>query len=127
MADAYIKQRYTILDDGKAIRCEACQMVSHNLEDVQALYCSKCVRFHDADQTPLPAEMRRTGLTIWTVYEQPTDYPFEFVARLFLNDKPTDTILRDTTLSGLRGKLPPGLVCLSRSDDDDPAIVESWL
>lgn len=66
-------------------------------------------------------------LSIWTIYEQPEDYPFEFVARLWLNDQATDTILKDTTLSGLRNKLPRGLVCLTRSDEDAPCVVESWL
>lgn len=68
-----------------------------------------------------------TALPIWTVYDHPTDYPAGFIARLFLNDKPTSQVLTARSLDGVREQLPPGLYCIPRSPDDDPVIVECWL
>jgi len=67
------------------------------------------------------------SLAIWTIYDHPTDYPDVFVARKFNYDQPTDEILTDTTLDGLRHKLPNNLTCLKRDPLDDPKIVECWL
>lgn len=66
-------------------------------------------------------------LALWTVYDSPTDLPGRFVARKWLLDQPTNDLLEDKTLDGLRAKLPPGLTCLARSPQDDPKIVETWV
>ena len=65
-------------------------------------------------------------LEIWTVYDSPIDLPGSFVACKFLLDQPTNDLLQDKTLEGLRAKLPPGLMRLDRSPQDDPRIVETW-
>lgn len=67
------------------------------------------------------------SLEIWTVYENPRDYPGMFVARKFILDKPTDDVQVAPTLEGLRDRLPSGLTCLTRHPTDDPCIVETWL
>ena len=67
------------------------------------------------------------SLAIWTIYDNPLDYPGLFVARKFNYDQPTDEILTDTTLDGLRRKLPDNLTCIKRYNSDDPKIVECWL
>lgn len=64
---------------------------------------------------------------MWTVYDSPTDFPDLFVARRWLLDRPTEEVLQDKTLDGLRRKLRQGLVRLERSPQDDPKIVETWL
>lgn len=66
-------------------------------------------------------------LELWTVYDSPIDLPGRFVARKWLLDKPTNEMLQDKTLEGLRGKLPQGLIRLDRSSQDDPKIVETWI
>lgn len=58
MTDAYIKLRYTILDDGTAIRCERCHQVSHNIDDVHQLYCGHCNVFHEDGQLPIPPHIK---------------------------------------------------------------------
>jgi hypothetical protein len=51
--------RYTILDEGMAIRCHACNQVSHDINDVRQLYCGQCQRFHEGNNDPtMPAELR---------------------------------------------------------------------
>jgi hypothetical protein len=40
-------EKYELLDEGRAIKCLACGMVSHNLNDVAQLYCGNCHRFHE--------------------------------------------------------------------------------
>jgi hypothetical protein len=67
-----------------------------------------------------------TPLEIWTIYDHPTDYPDCFVARKFLNDQPTDTVLFAPTLARIREMIPQGLFPLARFKEDDPVIVESW-
>lgn len=65
-------------------------------------------------------------LEIWTIYDSPSDLPGRFVARKWLLDRPTETILQDLTLVGLRAQLPAGLTKFPRNDRDDPNIVETW-
>lgn len=65
-------------------------------------------------------------LEMWTIYDSPSDLPGRFVARRWLLDRPTETILQDLTLEGLREKLPAGLIKFPRNDRDDPKIVETW-
>ena len=38
---------YLLLEEGKAIQCLTCHMVSHNPNDVEQRYCGKCHKFHE--------------------------------------------------------------------------------
>ena len=66
-------------------------------------------------------------LELWTVYDSPIDLPGRFVARKWVLDQPTNELLQDKTLDGLRCYLPYGLTRLDRSPQDDPKIVETWI
>lgn len=71
-------------------------------------------------------------LSIWTVYDHPTDFPQEFVARQHLADKggsqPTQNAFRTRRIETMRMILGhAGLVQMMRDPSDDPKIVESWL
>jgi hypothetical protein len=67
-------------------------------------------------------------LEIWTVYDHPKDWPDGYIARKWIGETATgDTICADT-LHAIRVQLRSmDLVCLSRSHNDDPVIVEVWL
>ena len=39
--------KYELLDEGRAIKCLSCGLISHNPNDVANLYCGKCHRFHE--------------------------------------------------------------------------------
>lgn len=70
------------------------------------------------------------GLPMWTVYERPEDYPGGFIARLFLTlpgVQATRHVLIGETLNAVRSRLPLGLACMQRAEDDDPKVVETWL
>lgn len=67
-----------------------------------------------------------TGLPMWTIYDHPRDYPHCYVARLFINDRPSNAVMTHATLQGLRAQLPPGLFRMPRTPEDDPVIVETW-
>lgn len=85
---------------------------------------------HEVKQHYLTLKGGSMTLELWTVYKQPTDYPANFVARKFLNDQPTDEVIIRSNLKDLQQVLinkPKGLMCLQRSPDDDPCIVEVWL
>ena len=68
-------------------------------------------------------------LSLWTVYDHPTDYPDSYVARRFeVPGGPTDDVLETETLEALRAEFERrGLVCLPRASGDDPRIIETWL
>ncbi len=69
------------------------------------------------------------GLSIWVVYDHPRDYPDCFVARCFIGEQPTPSIIVSTDLDRIRDVLEGemGLVKLMRMPGDDPKIVETWL
>jgi hypothetical protein len=70
---------------------------------------------------------------MWTVYDNPTDYPGKFVARRFDVDasgaKPSASIIIMDDLTKLRDMLAfeMHLTPLARNEGDDPKIVETWL
>jgi hypothetical protein len=77
--------------------------------------------------------MMREELSLWTVYDNPSDYPGKFVARLFTitkaGPKPTENIIICDTLEMIRTIMltQMHLTLLTRFPDDDPKIVEVWL
>lgn len=73
-------------------------------------------------------------LEMWNVYNKPLDFPESVVARKFLvahwyapdGFKATDDVLVGNTVDEVRALLPPGLVCVPRSEKDESQVVESW-
>ncbi|MNF89348.1 hypothetical protein D3C84_718700 [compost metagenome] len=74
--------------------------------------------------------MNGQPLVVWTVFDNPDDYPGVFVARKWLVYAgvygPTHDVLTGPTLQSVRDQIPAGLYCSPRSPEDDPVIVESW-
>lgn len=80
------------------------------------------------------ADNSATGLlSMWTVYDHPTDYPDSFVARLHVIDaagsRPTGSLIVADSLETIRYVLSfeLNLTCLTRDPSDDKNIVEVWL
>ena len=78
--------------------------------------------------------MRRGRLSMWTVYDHPTDHPDVYVARRWEiggdleEPKPTLDAVAGDDLNVLRLCLAEaGLTRLVRDEDDDAKIVESWI
>lgn len=70
----------------------------------------------------------KNALKIWVVYDHPTDHPNHFIARLFLNDKPSRNYIATEKIETLRAILKDwGLYMLTRNENDDPIIVETWI
>lgn len=68
------------------------------------------------------------AVSIWTVYDHPTDYPEHYVARRFENDRATAEVMTSGNLSALRAEMiARGLACLARHPSDDAKIMETWL
>lgn len=75
-------------------------------------------------------EIRKSGgLSIWTIYDHPLDFPNHFVARCFIYDQPTGSYMTADTVDQLRAVLcdEMHLTCLMRSPEDHPSVVESWI
>ena len=67
-------------------------------------------------------------LSLWTIYDHPSDYPDSYVARRFELDQLTPGVVVSSDLEELRAHfIPMGLTCLTRSPEDAPQIVETWL
>lgn len=73
-------------------------------------------------------------LTVWTIYENPSDAPGWFVVRGHdIVHGQTEPVPHErpvglaTNLGGARELVPAGLTCISRSPEDDPCVVESWI
>ncbi len=73
-------------------------------------------RRHDDDDT-----------SMWIVYEEPPAFPNQYVARRYRSYVETGEYVVGDTLSDVRAKLPPGLMRLERSSQDDPMVRESWI
>jgi hypothetical protein len=73
---------------------------------------------------------QRGALSMWTIYDRPKDYPDGYVARRHEASK-GGTVATADTLVGDLAKLRAifqraGLFCITRSEEDDPVIVETW-
>lgn len=71
-------------------------------------------------------------LSGWTVYDHPSDYPNEFVARRWIVSDgcvvATSEILTSPEIVRLRAKMiQKGLCRLERSPGDDAKIMEVWI
>jgi hypothetical protein len=94
--------------------------------------CDYCGRTPSTPPCKFP-QRHAVGLTMWTIYKNPRDYPGRWVLRAWdmVGDHP-DPIPRARqslfdSLAAARAEVPPGLTCLPRQDDDDPAVFETWL
>lgn len=73
-------------------------------------------------------------LPMWTIYDHPSDFPHDYVARQWLVSKggtvATDIAYAHPNLTVLRAAVRavlPGATCLPRDPKDDPAVVETWV
>lgn len=73
-------------------------------------------RRHDDDDT-----------SMWIIYEEPPAFPNQYVARRYRSYVETGEYVVGDTLNDVRAKLPPGLMRIERSSQDDPMVRESWI
>ena len=74
--------------------------------------------------------MSQPPISVWVVYDHPTDQPEDFIARRFDNGKPTEVCIRHKVLSGVQVLLAmnyPNLRRYPRNPKDDLVIVEMWM
>jgi hypothetical protein len=82
-----------------------------------------------ADAILLQREAMEAGdLLIWTICENPSDFPGLFTCRPHSSrrNQPLQLVLLAKTLEGVRELMPPGLTYLNVSPEDDPVILETW-
>lgn len=69
-----------------------------------------------------------TSLSIWVVYDHPSDFPDHFVARRFAGTDATQDLIKSEDINCIRKDLQErGLHCLDRHPKDDLCIMETWL
>lgn len=71
--------------------------------------------------------MQITRLPLICVYNNPSDYPGKYVARLWDVDKPTNMVAIAESLEEIREAKPPEMMIMDRMPNDDPVIVETWI
>jgi hypothetical protein len=68
-------------------------------------------------------------ILVWAVYEHPKDFSELWIARPYRCNpivEPLHVHLEAATVEELRAQLPPNLVRLPRSPNDEPQLVETW-
>jgi hypothetical protein len=73
-----------------------------------------------------------TGLSMYTVYDRPRDFPRHIVVREFICDaggaRPKPFACLYDSLQDVRREMRArALFCMPRAPEDDPKIVEVWL
>jgi hypothetical protein len=70
-------------------------------------------------------------MNTWTIYRRPPSEPYGYAARRFEITKQGAVATHDgftaRSLPEIRALLPKGLVRMTRSPDDAPEIVETWI
>lgn len=70
-------------------------------------------------------------LSMWTIYHGTSDYPELYVTREFKitmeGPIPEQVCSLSSDLEHARKHVPEGCVCIGRSPEDDPTIVETWV
>lgn len=67
------------------------------------------------------------SLELWVVYDHPIDWD-GYIARKWIGETPTGDTIRSESLRDVRAQLRAmALVCLGRSHNDDPKILEVWV
>lgn len=64
---------------------------------------------------------------VFTVYENPSDFPGKYAVRLFDGDKPTRLLVVKDTLEEARSAIPKMFYGVKRSETDDPKILETYI
>lgn len=128
--------RHILVNDGTCSRCRQ----RPPEEDVPLMlwmhggltlliYCETCLR---AKPEPPAPPVGAHGLSLWTVYDRPSDFPNCIVARRHEvtpdGHGPTGDLEFFTSLENVAERFAAaGFVRLPRQPDDDPVIVETWL
>ena len=71
--------------------------------------------------------MQITRLPLICVYNNPSDYPGKYVARVWDVDRPTNVVAIADSLEEIREAKPPEMMIMDRIPNDDPVIVETWI
>lgn len=66
---------------------------------------------------------------IWTIYNNPRDFPGKIVVRCWYGEVPHPDMCVAANIEAARDycQRKGGEVCLGRQPGDDPVIVESWI
>jgi hypothetical protein len=74
------------------------------------------------------------AITLWTIYQQPDDFPHHFVARRFEVQSGelhhTNQVIVAGNVTAIRKHLEQyhiSGVVMPRTDNDDPTVIETWL
>lgn len=70
---------------------------------------------------------RQCRFPLIVVYCKPTDYPEQYVARVWDLNQPTRLVAIAETLDTIREAIPDGMTRIPHTPGDDPCIEEVWI
>lgn len=71
--------------------------------------------------------MPEKKLAIWVIYENPKDFPGQFVVRCWIGLVPHPVALVTSSLEKARAAIPDWCIPIGTYPDEDPAIKEVWI
>lgn len=84
----------------------------------------KDVIVHDIRQI----DLSEITMAIFAVYDRPVDYPDHCVARLFDVDKPTNIVIKRSTVKEMQGYFRQTALMFHPRDNGDPGnLVGTWM
>jgi hypothetical protein len=75
-------------------------------------------------------DISEIGIAIIVVYDKPSDYTNNVVARIYDLNLPTDTLILKDDISEVRKDILStfgNVMCFKREEEDDKDIIESYL
>lgn len=77
--------------------------------------------FHEVPELEYPS------IPMVVLYENPSDFPGKFVARLWFLNRPTPYAIIKDTLKELEEEIPHAMIPLNTHFTDDPVIIQTYI
>lgn len=74
-----------------------------------------------------PELLAKCKFPLIVIYDNPSDFPGKYVARLWDMDKSTVYAVVAGSLAEIRNAIPKTMTCIGRTSQDDPCILETWI
>lgn len=89
------------------------EILEEQVENIWLKFISKLIDYSEA--------------RMYVIYDHPSDFPYNWAVRLFVNNMPTNQAWVSPSLEEARKIIPKGYSCFPRLKQDDPCITEAWL
>lgn len=87
------------------------------------------VKINKIVSTLKEVDLKEIDVPIIVVYKRSEDFPYNYVARLFSLNKPTNVLIVRDSLKECREDITAAgfLVCMGKDEEDVRSVVETWM